>query len=418
MSDYRVRGPAPLQGKIAVPGDKSISHRALILAASTPGVSTIRGLSTGEDVAHTRAIMSALGARITVEDAGLLVVDGGDLREPTTVLNCGNAATGIRLISGLVAGIPGLHVLTGDQYLVRRPVDRVARPLRSMGATVDAREHRYPPLVIRGGTLTGITYALPMASAQVKSAVLLAGLRADSETTVIEPAPSRAHTEEMLIQAGAAITVDGSTITLKPSELAPQNWVVPGDPSSAAFWVCAAAGTPDSHVEIDPVYLGPGRADFIHVLRRMGADIFTSSAGALTVRGTRLHATNIDDPAEIPGLIDEVPALAIAAALAEGKTTIRNAADLRVKESDRITTTADMLRTFGISVDEHPDGLDIHGGGKLVAGQINSHGDHRIAMSAAALATATTGTTVISEWDSVATSYPGFHTHLVHLTQT
>lgn len=418
MSVYKVRGHSPLRGRIAVPGDKSISHRALILAARTPGVSMIRGLSTGEDVAHTRAIMTALGACITVDDDDMLVMDGGDLREPTTVLNCGNAGTGIRLISGLVAGIPGLHVLTGDQYLVRRPVDRVAGPLRSMGAIVDARDHRYPPLVIRGGTLTGVTYSLPIASAQVKSAVLLAGLRADSETTVIEPAPSRAHTEEMLAQAGAAISVDGNAIILKPSELAPQNWVVPGDPSSAAFWVCAAAGIPDSHIEIDPVYLGPGRADFIQVLHRMGADITISNEGALTVRGTRLCATNIDDPAEIPGLIDEVPALAVAAALAEGKTAIRNAADLRVKESDRITTIAEMLRAFGISVEEHPDGLDIYGGSKLIAGQINPRGDHRIAMSAAVLATATTGTTIISDWDSVATSYPGFHTHLTHLVQT
>lgn len=417
-SDIRITGPATLRGVLRVPGDKSISHRALILAALADGCSTIHGLSQGEDVRRTAACVAELGAEL---DAGsdAVRVTGGDLREPEAVLDIGNAGTGIRLLAGLAATIPGLTVLQGDRSIAHRPMDRIAVPLRRMGARIDGRAGGcYPPLVIRGGGLRGITWELPLASAQVKSALLLAGLAAEGETVVAEPQQSRAHTEEMLAAFGADICrLDERTVRVRPSAPKPFELEVPGDPSQAAFWICAAAGIPGSDVTIPGIYLGLARTGFLTALERMGADIdIDRAAGTVHVRGSQLRATDIA-PEEIPTLIDEVPALAVAAALAHGTTRVRGAAELRVKESDRIATTAAMLHALGGQVDVLPDGLDIHGPSQLTAGRIDAHGDHRIAMAGAVAALAARGDTLLTGFGAVETSYPGFQADLRRLTQ-
>lgn len=410
-----VEGPRPLRGVMRVPGDKSISHRALILAGLAEGTSTIRGLSTGADVTHTREIMRALGAEISTTDDGALRVTGGHLREPDRILDVGNAGTGIRLLAGVCAGVDGLSVLVGDESIARRPMGRVIEPLRAMGARVDGRAGgTFPPLAIRGGRLRGVTHDLAVASAQVKSAVLLAGLSADGETVVRSPAPSRAHTEEMLTQAGVDVDVDGSTVRLRPGPVAPQDWDVPGDPSAAAFWIAGAAAIDGSDVTVENLYLGPSRAGFLDVLARMGADLSVTD-GTVRVRATHLKAIEITAD-EIPALVDEVPALAVAAGLADGTTRIRGAAELRVKESDRIASTAAMMRAFGVPVTEHPDGMDIGGVAAYRPGEVDSAGDHRIAMAAVIGGLAAAGTTVVTGFDAVATSYPGFTGDLAALT--
>jgi 3-phosphoshikimate 1-carboxyvinyltransferase len=291
-------------------------------------------------------------------------------------------------------------------------MDRIAVPLRQMGALVEGRDGgRFPPLAIRGGSLRGVDYALPVPSAQVKSAILLAGLSADGPTVVREPTRSRAHTEEMLAARGAGIDVDGDTVTLRPSRLVARDERIPGDPSQAAFWLVAAAALPGSEVTVDGIYLGPARGGFLDVLERMGADLAITpdehGAASVHARGTRLRGTDIE-PGEIAGLVDEIPVLAVAAALADGVTTVRGAAELRVKESDRIATTADMLTRFGASVRQLDDGLVVTGGAQLGGADVDSRGDHRIAMSAAVAAVAATGRTTIADFGAVATSYPDF----------
>ena len=408
-----ITGSAALHGTLRVPGDKSISHRAVLLAALTPGSSTITGLSHGTDVRNSLVAVAALGAAVGEREDGTIEVTGGDLTESTHPIDVGNSGTGIRLLAGIAAGLPFLTVLYGDSSIAGRPMDRVTEPLRRMGATIDGRGGgRFAPLVIRGGNLRGITHRSRVASAQVKSAVLLAGLGADGATVIEEPAVSRRHTEEMLAARGADITVTGNSVRLLPSVLGPVDEAVPGDPSQAAFWLAAAAGAPGSDVEIRDVYLGPARDGFLAVLRRMGARIETeaSDLGAghtIRVRGAALQATDIE-PAEIPGLVDEIPALAVAAALAEGQTRVTGAGELRVKESDRIVTTAGLLRAFGVTVDELDDGLVIHGGASLTAARTQSHGDHRIGMAAAMLAVNAIGTSHIGGFDAVDTSYPSF----------
>jgi 3-phosphoshikimate 1-carboxyvinyltransferase len=410
----QVNGPGTVSGTISVPGDKSVSHRALLLGALAEGTTRITGLSDGEDVVHTAAAIQALGATLTRIDERTVAVTGGSLHEPSEVIDTGNSGTGIRLIAGVAAGLPGLTVLQGDASIGRRPMDRIAIPLRLMGAGVDGREDgRFPPLVIRGGHLTGIDYTAPVSSAQVKSAILLAGLRAAGETIVREPVRSRAHTEEMLSVRGADLDVDGAVVRIRPSTLAAVDEDVPGDPSQAAFWLVGAAALTGSDVTVTGIYLGHARGGFLEVLRRMGAGVDVSESATVArawdvrVRAAGLTATDIE-PAEIAGLVDEVPALAVAAALAQGITTIRGAEELRVKESDRVATTASMLRAFGVEVDERPDGLVITGGARLHPGRVDSHGDHRIAMAASVLALAAEGQSEITGFSAVATSYPGF----------
>lgn len=420
----RVRGsvlrvaPSPLRGRVRVPGDKSISHRALLLSALAAGTSTIRGLSAGEDVGHTGAAIEALGAHLERTDDGVRVT-GGRLRAPEGTVDVGNSGTGLRLLMGLCAGIDGTTRLDGDDSIRRRPMDRVASPLRLMGAVVDGREGgRFPPLQVTGGSLHGIDYTLPVASAQVKGAVLLAGLAAEGETVVREALVTRAHTEEMLALYGADLDVGDGVVRLRPSSLRAADVDVPGDPSQAAFWLVAACVVPGSDVTVEGVYLGPARNGFLDVLRRMGADLEVDPAtGDVRARHAALVGTDVA-PDEIPGLVDEVPALAVAAAVADGPTRFLGAGELRVKESDRIATITSELGALGARVEAMPDALVLVGGDRFCGGRVRSHGDHRIAMAAAVAGLAGDGVTEVEGWDVVRTSYPGFEQDLASLTAT
>lgn len=416
MTTFTVTGGRPLRGRVRVPGDKSISHRALILAALAEGTSVVRGLSDGDDVAGTRMALEAMG--LTVE--GEKITGGRSrLHEPGDVLELGNSGTGIRLLAGVCAGLPWLTVLTGDSSIRRRPMSRVAGPLRLMGATVDGRDGgRLPPLVVRGGPLHGIEYDLPVPSAQVKSAVLLAGLSAEGDTVVRQPVVTRAHTEEMLAACGAPaeISADGLVVRLRPpAALQPFELDVPGDPSQAAFWVVAACIVPGSDVTVEDVYIGPARTGFLDVLHRMGADIERLGERSIRARyspdlgGTRVEA------GEIAGLIDEIPVLAVAAAVAQGDTAFCDVSELRVKESDRVATIMDSLGALGATATYADEGLTVAGGASLHGAHVRSHGDHRIAMAMAVAGLASAGTTEIDGWQAVATSYPGFEGDLERL---
>lgn len=413
MTDQVTIFPAPggVRGTLRVPGDKSVSHRALILAALADGTSQVSGLSTGDDVGRTRAAVTALGARVEGHD-----ITGGPLHEATQVIDVGNSGTAIRLLAGVAASHPFLTVLAGDESVARRPMARVAEPLRRMGATIDGRDGgRYPPLAVRGGDLRGQVHTLEVASAQVKSAILLAGLRADRPTSVTEPAVTRRHTEELLALAGVPVEVDGTTVTVTPAPVRPFILDVPGDPSQAAFWIVAACVLPESEVTVDHVYLGPARDAFLDVLRRMGADLTVEeAAGRVTARSSRLRATSIGGD-EIPGLIDELPILAVAAACADGTTIVRDAAELRVKETDRVATITSELGGLGARVEALADGFTVEGGGRLRGGELDTHGDHRIGMAGAIAALTAAEPTTIRGFHAVGTSYPGFLDDLVAL---
>jgi 3-phosphoshikimate 1-carboxyvinyltransferase len=402
MNGLDVDGGRPLRARLRVPGDKSISHRALLLAARAEGTSEVRGLSNGDDVRRTRSAVEAMGAELTGDR-----ITGGlsRLHAPAGVIDVGNSGTGIRLLAGWSAPFAWRTVLQGDASVSSRPMDRIIDPLRRMGAQLG---EDYPPLVIDGGGLRGIDYTVPMASAQVKGCVLLAGLGAEGETVVREHVATRAHTEEMLADCGADISVEGLVITLRPSRLEPFSLDVPGDPSQAAFWVVAGCIVPGSEVVVENVYLGPARAGFLGVLRRMGADVEIDGAAVVarssSLRGTDVHA------AEIPSL-DEVPVLAVAAAAAEGATTFHDVGELRVKESDRLATVISELAALGVRAEAAGDDLIVHGGG-LRPGVVRSHGDHRIAMAMAVAALSVQGRTRIEGWDAVATSYPSFEEDL------
>jgi 3-phosphoshikimate 1-carboxyvinyltransferase len=428
MSDVlEVSGGRPLRGAVEVPGDKSISHRALLLAAVADGTSVVTGLSDGQDVGRTAAAVVALGATVD----GSRISGGPDvMRSPPGPLDMGNSGTTIRLLAGLVAGHEVTVVLEGDASLSSRPMDRVALPLRLMGARVEGGGERcLPPLTVHGGGLVGIDYTPPMASAQVKSCVLLAGLGATGETVVREPVPTRRHTEEMLTLCGADVTEEDDAgshlVRLRARPLQAFELRVPADPSQAAFWIVAGCIVADSELTVDQVYVGPGRRGFLDVLRRMGADIeeraergpgqlaatasVTASYGPL--RGTEVEA------AEITGL-DEVPVLAVAAAVAAGPTVFRNVGELRVKESDRMAAVVSMLEAFGAGAEVDGDDLVVHGGAELRPGRFDAAGDHRMAMAAAVAAAAvghSRSGSEVSGFDSVATSYPRFAQHLRRL---
>ena len=408
-------GGRPLRGRIRPPGDKSISHRALLLGARADGTSVVRGLSGGEDVLRTRTAVRLLGAEVDGER-----ITGGTrrLHECEVPIDLGNSGTGMRLLAGYVAAWPWLTILTGDEYLSRRPMDRVADPLRRMGASVDGRDHGgFPPLAVRGGGLVGIDYELPVASAQVKSAVLLAGLAADGETVVRERVPTRAHTEEMLAACGADIETDGLVTRLRASRLQPFELDVPADPSQASFWVVAATIVPGSDVVVEGVYLGQARTGFLDVLRRMGADVqVDESTGDIRVRAAELRGTEVAG-AEVPGLIDEIAVLAVAAAVADGPSTFRDAGELVVKETNRITTITSELGALGGRVEPTADGMVVVGGGRFRGGVARSRGDHRVGMAMAIAGLAADGTTRVEGWDAVATSYPGFQEDLKQLCE-
>ena len=423
-------GGRPLSGSTTVPGDKSISHRTLLIAALSEGTSTIVGLSGGDDVVRTRRAIEALGATVTDEGPGgpgSVTVIGGRSRvaAPEDTIDLGNSGTGMRLLAGVVAAIPGTTRLTGDPSLCSRPMDRVASPLSLMGAVVEGVGERcLPPLTVTGGSLVGIDYTPPMASAQVKGAVLFAGLDADGETVLREPVATRSHTEEMLAEAGADINVEpwaaGRVVRLRRSVLSPRDWVVPGDPSQAAFWAVAGVIVPGSRITVEQIHFGAERIGFLHVLRRMGAAVqFDAGAGDVgsfeavhsPLRGTTVEA------AEIPSL-DEVPILAVAAMVAEGPTRFRDVGELRVKESDRLEGTVRLVEAFGGAAHIEGEDLIVTGGTTLTPGTVDAAGDHRMAMAAAVAASACTGpgTSIISGWESVATSYPGFAETLDRLT--
>ncbi len=407
------RGQGPLRGRTRVPGDKSISHRALLLGGLAEGTSTVTGLGDGDDIVRTRLALEMMG----IEFSGDQIHGGRSrLREPERPLDMGNSGTGTRLLAGVLSSLPFLSVLIGDHSIHRRPMDRIAVPLREMGARIDGRDNgRLAPLVIRGGELHGIDYTPPMASAQVKSAILLAGLAANGETVIREAIATRRHTEEMMLLAGAAIsTTPGPTdyvVRLAASELSPFSLDVPGDPSQAAFFVVAASLVAGSEVTVENVYVGPGRAGFLDVLLRMGADITLHECGPnaadILVRSAPLHATEIAG-IEIPSLIDEVPILAVAAACAEGTTTIRDARELRVKESDRIATITSELGALGAIVRPTEDGLIIEGTGLSPRGAVHSHGVHRSAMARAIASLVGDATLTVHGFEAVSTSWPTF----------
>jgi 3-phosphoshikimate 1-carboxyvinyltransferase len=416
-AEVTIAGPRPLRGTLRVPGDKGISHRALISAALASGRSAIRGLADGDDVLRTRRALERLAVRVKdAEPSTVTVVGAGaaGLREPDAVVDCGNSGTTMRMLAGLLSGRPFLSVLSGDRSLQDRPMGRVARPLRALGAHVDGRaDGELAPLVIRGGRLTGRRIELDVVSAQVKTAVLLAGLQAEGATEVVEPAPSRDHTERMLSALEAPVTcIDDRTVRVQPGAPVPFELDVPGDPSSAALFAVAACITPGSSIVIEDVCLNPRRLGFVEVLRRMGARVTAEPAaerlgelvGRLLVESSPLVATTIR-PDE--GMIDEIPVLAVAAAFADGVTEIRGVAELRVKESDRINTIQQELTQMGVGVETKADALTIRGG-KPRPAMFKSHGDHRIALAAAVAANAMPGESTVRGWHSVAVSYPRF----------
>jgi 3-phosphoshikimate 1-carboxyvinyltransferase len=424
--DLIIRGVAadrPLQGQIRVPGDKSISHRSLMLGALAQGDTIIRGLLLGEDPRSTAACFRALGADISelnTEEVQVRGIGLGQLLEPVDVLNAGNSGTTLRLMMGILASHPGrFFMVTGDDSLRSRPMSRVVRPLQQMGAEIWGRQAgALAPLAVRGQSLQPIHYHSPIASAQVKSCILLAGLMVEGQTTVTEPALSRDHSERMLRAFGANLTVDPETHTVSvmgPAPLQGQTVIVPGDISSAAFWLVAGAIVPGSDLTIVNVGVNPTRTGVLEVLAEMGADITLENqhevAGEpvadLRVRYRQLKACTIAGDI-IPRLIDEIPILAVAAAFAQGTTVIRDAVELRVKESDRITVMATQLNRLGAKVTEHSDGLEIVGGQPLRGTDVDSHTDHRIAMSLAIAALNATGTTTIYRAEAAAISYPNF----------
>ncbi len=427
MSTLTIGRCGPLHGCISVPGDKSISHRALLLAAIARGRSRIGRFLDSGDCQATMAVTSALGAGHRWDGADLIVEGVGmkGLREPSRVLDCAGSGTTMRLSAGLLAGQGFLSILAGNSALSRRPMGRVAEPLRLMGATVLGRQGGHlPPLVLLGGKLHAIDYQMPVASAQVKSAIHLAGLYADGVTTVHEREASRDHTERMLTSLGVAVHCHGKTIAVEPpaQDLTPVDMAVPGDISSAAFPLIAACLVPGSDVVVQGVGVNPTRTGILDVLGRMGARLeheMQPPAGSEPVAHLRataghLRATAIGG-AEIPRLIDELPILAVAATQAEGVTEVHDAAELRVKESDRISALAEELRKMGARIEEFPDGFAIEGPTRLVGTMVHGHGDHRLAMSLAVAGLIADGQTAITDAECIADSYPGFAAMLAEL---
>ena len=420
-----------LQGRVRVPGDKSISHRAIMFGGLAVGESRIEGLLEGEDVLATAAAMRAMGATIERGEDGSWRTWGvgvGGLLKPERSLEMGNSGTSTRLLMGLVASHPINVTFTGDASLSKRPMGRVAEPLGLMGADIAASEGTRLPLTVRGlCPAVPIAYTLPVASAQVKSAILLAGLNTPGITRVIEPVKIRDHSERMLRAFGADLTVEGDTIAIRgEAELRPQHVVVPGDPSSAAFWLVAASIVPGSDVVIENVLLNPTRTGLIRALGLMGADIEMvdrrkvggEDVADLRVRHAALTGAKI--PPDIPpSMIDEFPALFVAAAFAAGQTIVRGAEELRVKESDRIAAMAAALSANGVAVTEHEDGMTVTGtGGEPIpgGGRVAAKLDHRIAMSMAVAGLHARRSLTIDDVAPVATSYPAFFTDLERLT--
>ena len=419
MNSITINPVSSIKGEITVPGDKSISHRSIMLGAIANGATTVRGFLRGEDNMSTMKAFRAMGIDIN-DDGDRITIQGKGLHgltEPTDVLDCGNSGTTIRLITGLLAGQSFFSVVTGDQYLRKRPMKRVVEPLTRMGARILGRNQgSLAPLAINGGALNAIGYESQVSSAQVKSAIMLAGMYADGSTSVREPHLSRDHSERMFRLFGASLEVFNCGVTIRGGvELQAQEITVPGDISSAAFFMVAALITPGSELLIRNVGVNPTRTGVIDILKAMGGNIELlderelsgEPVADLLVRSSRLKAIDIAGSV-VPRAIDEFPAICVAAACAEGRTTIRDARELRVKETDRIAAMAVNLRHLGVVVDECDDGMDITGVERLSGGSVESFGDHRIAMSLSVAALVSTEAVIVSDTDCVATSFPSF----------
>jgi len=408
-----------LKGEFHPPGDKSITHRALVFASIARGKSVVRGLQRGKDCLATLSALKMMGIQMKEEEDGLVVYGQGlkGLKEPANILDCGNSGTTIRLLAGLLAGQKFYSVLSGDRYLRKRPMQRVVEPLKRMGARVFGRKNgEFPPLTILGGQLKAMDYSSPIPSAQVKTCLLLAGLYAKGRTSVTEPYRSRDHTERMLKFLGAKIEVDDLRVSVEgTNSFSGANIWVPGDLSAASFFVGGAAILKGSKLKILQVGLNPTRRGFIDILLRMGADIeilnlkkvCEEEVGDIEVRGANLRGTVVQGQM-IPRLIDEIPILAAVACFAKGETVIRQARELRVKETDRIRALKIELTKMGAQIEEKEDGMIIKGVGKLEGAQCQSHGDHRIAMALAVAGLCARGKTEILDSGCIATSFPGF----------
>ena len=426
--EWTVEPARRLRGEVLVPGDKSISHRAVLFASLARGESVLEGIADGADVASTIAAMRCLG--IDIERRAALRVRGQGLyglQAPGAPLDCGNSGTTIRLLAGPLAGQPFTSTLTGDVYLRRRPMRRIVEPLRALGAAVQTAAGDTAPLTVTGATpLRAITYRPEVASAQVKSCVLLAGLFADGRTSVVEQAPTRDHTERLLAAMGATVEVCGDaagpTVTIEPgAELADIAGTVPGDMSSAAYWLVAATLLEGSLLTLRNVGLNPTRAGIVELLRDWGADIsiergedwYGEPVGTLEIAGVGAALTGgTIEGAAVPGVIDELPLIAALAPFTSDGVEIRGAAELRVKESDRIATTAAALRALGVDVDEFPDGLAVRGGQRLTGGSVDAAGDHRIALAMGAVGLAAAAPVTVEGAEAMAVSYPGFEAAL------
>lgn len=416
MNGLRLEPARRFRGRFRLPGDKSVSHRVAILGALADGTTRASGYSTAADCASTLSCLRALGVAVRRGPAAVEIDGRGPegLVAPAASLDAGNSGSTLRMLAGVLAGRPFRSVLTGDASLQRRPVERVAAPLRAMGARIEASAGR-PPLTIDGGPLRGIDWTSPVASAQVKTAVLLAGLQAEGRTTVREPAPSRDHTERLLPAFGVPVDRDTlATSVAGGARLRPASLVVPGDPSSAAFLVVAALVLPEARVRLDGVLLSPTRTAFLDVLRAMGGDVASGldgdtpePVGWIEARSSVLRGVAVA-PEQVPALIDELPALAVAAALAEGTTSVRGAAELRVKESDRIAAIVRGLAALGADVLARDDGFEVRGGRPLRGAALESHGDHRIAMALAVAALAADGPSLLDDPACVGVSFPEF----------
>ena len=414
----RVTKTSHFRGRFTLPGDKSLSHRLAIFAALARGESRLRNFSTAEDCGSTLQCLERLGVVTHRRGRAVEIVGrgpGGLTAPGVRPLDAGNSGSTLRMMAGVVAGRPFRTVLTGDASLRRRPVERVAEPLRAMGARLTSESGR-PPLSVDGGALRGVDWDLKVPSAQVKTAVLLAGLQAEGRTTVREATPSRDHTERLLPAFGVPVEREGGRVSVEGGQaLSPVSLDVPGDVSSAAFLVVAGLVLPDAFVHVEGVLLNPGRTAYLDVLREMGGHVETGiredgvePVGWIEVRSSRLAGTTIE-PGRVPSLIDEMPALAVAGAFAEGDLAVSGAAELRVKESDRIAAIVEGLCALGADATAQPDGFTVRGGRPLRGAPVRAHGDHRIAMALAVAALAAEGETEILGAECAAVSFPGFY---------
>jgi len=415
-----------LVGDVTIPGDKSISHRAIMFGSLAKGTTKVTNFLLGEDCLSTIACFRKLGVQIEVSEDEVVVYGKGieGLKEAHEVLDVGNSGTTARLMMGILSGLPFHSVIIGDESIGKRPMKRVTKPLKMMGTSIDGREDAtYTPISIRGGSLNSISYASPVSSAQVKSSILLAGLFAKGTTTVTEPEKSRDHTERMLKAFGCELVVDGNKVSINGNqELTATDVIVPGDISSAAFFLVAGSIVPNSEILLKNVGVNPTRTGILTVLERMGADITLEDEKVVNgepianirVKSSSLKSTVIGG-AEIPTCIDELPILALAAALANGETIIKDAEELRVKETDRIQTVVTELTNLGVSIEATKDGMIIQGNSSLIGANVNSHGDHRMGMMLSIAALLAKGDTIIENTECIAVSFPNFKEQLNEL---